>query len=190
MKKWIITLALLLSFGLTAAVYAANGYPWKDHAAPYDYLFGNHIDTHQQSQVNGKDGEAQLEGFFYIKFTGEDVDGVPEAMHGNCNAADVDCTVGWKLKGVAVQATLVDKPGHGHPIWCVDPKDMPRARGYSHFHWEGAPEHAGKLPAGATYDGYLLKLTAQDRFFFKHHGGFLVNPGIDTETHANVVTDC
>ena len=188
MKKWFILVVVLLSFVSAATAFAAVGYPWNEHAAPYDYLFGNHIDTHQQSKLNGED---QLEGFFYIRYTGEEVDGVPEAMHGNCSADGIDCTVGWKLKGVAAQATLVEKPEeHGHPIWCIDENDMPQAPGYSHFHWNGAPEHAGKLPDGATYDGYLLKLTAQDRFYFKHHGGFLVTPGIDTETHANIVTDC
>lgn len=184
MKKFLILAVLLLSFAMAATAYAATGYPWSSHDAPYDYLFGNHIDTHQQSQLNGRD---QLGGFFYIKYTGNEVDGVPEAEHGDCDAAAVDCTVGWKLKGVAVQATLLEKPASGHPIWEIDAKDMPKSPGYTHFHWEGAPEHAGGLVIGDSYDGYLLKLTAVDRFFFKHHGGFLVTPGIDTETHANIV---
>jgi hypothetical protein len=46
------------------------------------------------------------------------------------------------------------------------------------------------LTVGAEYPGVLLKLTARETFFFEHHGGFLVTPGIDYETHANVVTDC
>ena len=113
MKKFLILAVLLLSFAMAATAYAATGYPWSSHDAPYDYLFGNHIDTHQQSQLNGRD---QLGGFFYIKYTGNEVDGVPEAEHGDCDAAAVDCTVGWKLKGVAVQATLLEKPASGHPI--------------------------------------------------------------------------
>ena len=129
-------------------------------------------------------------GFFYITYTGNTVQGAPEAMHGDCSAALADCTVGWKLKGIATQATLVAKPEMGHPVWCMDPADMPRAPGYSHFHWLGAPEHAGHLEIGATYSGYLLKLTAQDRFYFRHHGGTLVTPGIDTVTHANVMVGC
>lgn len=187
MKKLIIPVALLLSLAMAAAAYAATGYPWNDHAAPYDYLFGNHMDTHQQSQEMGKD---QLGGFFYIKFTGNEVNGVPEAMHADCGKEAADCTVGWKLKGVYVaEATLYENPEHGHPIWCIEPDDMPQAPGYTHFHWEGDPEHAGKLE-DKGYSGYLLKLTAREQFYFKHHGGFLVTPGIDTETHANVVTDC
>lgn len=188
MKKLMIILTILLSFILVTAVYAANSYPWKNHAHPYTYLFGNHIDTHQQSQLVDQD---KLAGFFYIKYTGEETeDGVPKAEHGDCQAEKVDCTVGWKLKGVAIQATLLEKPAMKHPVWCVDPADMPRSRGFSHFHWDGAPEHARDLVVGNTYEGYLLKLTAVDEFFFEHHGGFWVTPGIDTATHGNVETDC
>lgn len=187
MKKLIIPIVLLFTLTMVAVVSASTGYPWNDHAAPYDYLFGNHIDTHLQSQEIDKD---KLQGFFYIQYTGNEVDGAPEARHADCGAHDAECTVGWKLNGIAVQATLLEKSEGMHPQWCVDPADIPRAPGYSHFHWEGMPEHAGGLVEGAAYDGYLLKLTAIDRFFFEHHGGFLVTPGIDTETHANVVTDC
>ncbi len=31
---------------------AAGGYPWKNHAVPYTFKFGNHIDTHQQTKVS------------------------------------------------------------------------------------------------------------------------------------------
>lgn len=189
MKKLIIPVVLLLSLAMAAVAYAATSYPWNDHAAPYDYLFGNHIDTHQQSQENIDDGK--LGGFFYIKFTGKYEDGVPVATHADCGKEAVDCTVGWKLKGVYVEDVMLDEnSGHGHPIWCVDPDDIPRAPGFSHFHWEDEPEHAGQLEEGKSYNGYLLKLTAREQFFFKHHGGFLVTPGIDTETHANINTDC
>lgn len=132
-------------------------------------------------------GKTSWGGFFYIKYTGDvhEVYDVPEAEHGDCDA--VECTVGWKLKGVAVRAKLIDKPESAHPIWEIDAQDMPKTPGYSHFHWEGAPEHAGGLIIDQSYDGYLLKLTAIDQFFFTHHGGFLVTPGIDTETHTNIV---
>ena len=188
MKKLSIVVSLILIFLLVGAVFASEGYPWRSHAEPYAFFFENHFDTHQQTQLNGKD---QLGGFFYIRYTGVENEeyGVPEAEHGNCEQHD-DCRVGWKLKGVAVQATLVDKPEMAHPQWCIAPEDMPHSPGYSHFHWLGAPEHAGALEIGQTYDGYLLKLTAQDHFFFKHHGGFLVTPGIDIETHANVTVGC
>ena len=185
MIRLLIFVILLLSLALAATAYAATGYTWNNHDAPYDYKFLNHIDTHQQSKLNGRD---QLGGFFYIKFTGDvnEEYEVPEAEHANCNNVPDDCTVGWKLKGVSAQAKLLDKPAGKHPQWCVNPGAMPRSPGYTHFHWYGLPLHAGDLKIGDVYDGYLLKLTAVDRFWFDHHGGFLVTPGIDTETHANV----
>ncbi len=185
MKKLSIVIVLTLSLILTGTLYAAEGLPWKSHEAPFDFLFGNHFDTHQQSMLIGNN---QLNGFFYIKYTGKDIDGVPEATHADCDTVPEECLAGWKLKGIAIQATLIEKPEMSHPIWCVDPKDMPRQPGFSHFHWLGMPEHAGHLQVGDTYDGYLLKLTARDTFYFQHHGGFLVTPGIDTETHANVIS--
>lgn len=187
MKRLLIFVLLLLSFAVAATTYAATSYPWSSHAAPYDFLFGNHIDTHQQSKLNGKD---QLGGFFYIKYTGNEVNGVPEAEHGDCDKPEVDCTVGWKLKGVKSKATLLDKQEGQHPQWCIEEEEMPRAPGYSHFHWLNAAEHAGGLTVGQEYEGYLLKLTAVDHFFFKHHGGFEVTPGIETETHGNIVVGC
>ena len=77
-----------------------------------------------------------------------------------------------------------------HPTWCIDRDDLPSQPGYTHFHWSGRPEHADGLTGGEIYEGYLLKLTARDRFYFEHYGGFFVDPGIDFETHANVLTDC
>lgn len=186
MKKRIALLISLCSLFVTGSVLAA-GYAWRDHHAPFDFLFGNHIDTHQQTKLNGN---GKLNGFFYIRYTGDEVDGVPVAEHGDCTMTPDACTVGWLLHGISAQATLLAKPEGEHPLWCVAADDIPPQQGYSHFHWLGAPEHAGDLEIGAVYDGYLLKLTARDEFFFEHHGGFLVTPGIDTETHANVVTDC
>ena len=186
-KKMVLTLGILTILLLAVPIAHAEGFPWRNHAPPFDALFGNHIDTHQQSQLMGVD---QLEGFFYIKFTGDFQQGVPEAKHANCAQDASGCTVGWILKGVSMRARLEDKQPHQHPQWCVDPADLPRQPGFSHFHWLGSPEHAKDLIVGQEYDGYLLKLTARDRFFFDHHGGFLVTPGIDEVTHANILTDC
>lgn len=46
----------------------ATGYAWKDHAAPYDFLFGNEIDTHQQTRLAS---DHSLAGFLYVHYTGE-----------------------------------------------------------------------------------------------------------------------
>jgi hypothetical protein len=187
-KKVIFTLTLLIVVLLGTGIALAEGYEWRNHAPPFDLLFGNHIDTHQQSaHVDGN----KLEGFFYIKFTGAFTDdGTPEAEHADCNMMPDQCTVGWILHGNSLRAKFVEHIMGQHPTWCVDPADLPRQPGYTHFHWLGTPEHAHGLVAGQWYDGYLLKLTARETFFFKHHGGFDVDPGIDYLTHANIVTPC
>ncbi len=183
----LIGLFALLMTVAAAAAAPATGYRWAGHDKPFDFLFGNHIDTHQQTLLAG----GHLQGFFYIRFTGEvTADGVPEATHANCNNVPDECSVGWILHGVPVQATYLGHEHGQHPSWCVDPADLPAARGYSHFHWLNESPHAHDLTVGESYPGYLLKLTARDTFFFKHHGGFLITPGIETESHANVFTDC
>lgn len=176
-RKWVaLVIAVLLVFLLPAGA-AAGSYEWRDHAAPFDFRFGNHFDDHQQSELTGETG---LTGFLYIAPTGEAVDGVPVVEHGTD-------TVGWGLKGIAMEATYCGHPEGEHPAWVIDPGDMPRQRGFTHFHWEGPHEN---LDVGESFDGYLLKLTAVDTFWFDHHGLFLVTPGIDFETHANVYEDC
>lgn len=185
-KKGIVLLAMAVLLVVGAGTALAEGYPWRDHARPFDFTFGNHIDTHQQSMI--ADG-GLLKGFFYIRFTGEEQEGYPKAMHGNCNKKE-DCTVGWILDGLPMSATLIAHGNDQHPTWCVDPNDLPKQPGYTHFHWLDEADHAGGLEIGEAYDGYLLKLTARETFFFQHHGGFYVDPGIDYETHANIVTDC
>ena len=176
-RKWVaLAMALLLVFLLPAGA-AAGGYEWRDHAAPFDFEFGNPFDDHQQSRLTGKTG---LTGFLYIAPTGDDVDGVPIVEHGTDS-------VGWGLKGIAMEATYCGHPEGEHEAWIVDPEDIPRQRGFTHFHWEGPHDD---LAIGETFAGYLLKLTAVDTFWFDHHGLFPVTPGIDFETHANLYTEC
>ena len=186
MKKYSALLGLFLVM-LVAGSVVALGPNWNDHAPPFDFLFGNHIDTHQQSKLVGNQ---QLRGYFYIHYTGGEVNGFPTAHHGNCETMPEGCEVGWVLKGVPARARLLEKPEGDHPQWCLNPRAFPREAGYTHFHWLGAPEHAGELVVGEKYDGYLLKLTAVDSFFFEHHGGFFITPGVDLESHYNVETDC
>ena len=159
-------------------VYAA-GLPWDDHGKPFDFEFGNHFDTHQQSKVNG--GKAKLVGSFYIRYVGGNTGGLLNAQHGTE-------TVGWVLDGLpAYEAKVIDVSGL-HPVWCLDPDDIPRSPGYTHFHWTGEPEFSSALGVGDVKDGYLLKLTAIDSFFFEH-GDFPITPGIDYDSHYNIVID-
>ncbi len=181
--------------------FRGESYDWNFHQAPYDFLFGNPFDTHQQTK---EEGNRQLNGFFYITIRGEE-DGIPVADHGNCDNDPEGCTVGWMLHGIKMEAELLQK-GMGHPQWYISPEKLPAQPGFTHFHWikkidggesghaSGASQeetsggHNGGLEVGATYEGYLLKLTARETFYFEHHGRFLVRPGIDYETHANVRT--
>ena len=187
------SIAMLLTGALIIPATAmATGYEWRDHAAPFDYEFGNHIDTHQQSMFN-EDGH--LEGFLYIT-PGEDKDGngAPEAKHGDCTKDPDGCEVGWVLHGLPYEATYCGHNTGEHPTWAIAKKDMPRQRGFTHFHWENGtgntdPHHSG-LEMGQSYEGALLKLTAIQTFDFNHHQGFTVKPGIDFETHANLVQAC
>ena len=46
-----ILMAMLGASILTAGSASANGKSWNDQLYPYDFIFGNHIDTHQQTGV-------------------------------------------------------------------------------------------------------------------------------------------
>lgn len=185
-KVSIVAVFVVVATAATAA--ATESYPWRDHAEPFAYEFGNHIDSHQQSLVKG----SMLQGFFYITLSDQidQVSGLPEATHGNCEDNPDGCTVGWVWHGKPVEATLIAHGGGQHPTWCIDPADMPRQPGYTHFHWTGEPASAMDLATRVPMDGWLLRLTAVDAFFFTHHGGLAITPGIDYESHANVTTEC
>ena len=190
MKRLIALTTFVLS--LLGAGHAAAFYPWRNHVAPFPFLFGNDIDTHQQTQLK-KDGS--LSGYFYIHFTGiVTKDGYPVATHVDCNATF--CTVGWTLDGEPGAATFVYQVDDDHPVFLVSRADIPQPGAYAHFHW------LSSMPAaGVVASGYLLQLTAVDTFCFIHHGadgaltsntcrengGIAVNRGIDIATHLNIV---
>ncbi len=192
------TLPLLLT-GLSlwlaapAAVVAA-GYPWKNHAAPYDFVFGNDIDTHLQTRVKA---DGSLFGFFYVRFTGETTaDGYAVAAHVDCNSAP-GCTVGWIVRGKAARASYLYRVSGDHPVWQVRRADIPQPGAYAHFHFLGAFPTA----TNERRDGFFLELQAVDSFCFTLHGvpvdaglscadngGVPVAPGVDIATHLNIVT--
>lgn len=187
------TASLFLS-GIGVAT-AADLYPWRNHAAPFNFLFQNEIDGHQQTR---QARDRNLFGFFYVEFTGVITkDHYRVATHVDCNAATSDCTVGWRLEGKPVRAQFLYQTGEDHPVFLVERAQIPQPGAFSHFHW------LGSMPAlGAIADGYLLELTAVDRFCFIHHGaegatsgstcrdngGVNVDPGTDIATHLNIVT--
>jgi hypothetical protein len=186
--------ALSLSVAAAGAA-AADLYPWRDHEAPFSFLFGNEIDTHQQTR-HARDGS--LFGFLYIRYTGTVTrDHYPVATHADC-ARVRDCTVGWTLQGKPLAATFLYEPMHDHPVFLLHRPDIPQPGAYAHFHWFGA---AMPMPR-QTVNGQLLQLVAVDRFCFVHHGaeaaspaatctasgGVPVDPGVDIATHLNIVT--
>ena len=188
---WSLMVLSLLGIGPASAA----GYPWKNHAAPYDFLFGNDIDTHQQTRLQ-QDGS--LFGNFYIRFTGVITsDGYPVATHVDCNAMS-GCTVGWKLRGEPGAATFLYHVEHDHHTWLVNRADIPQPGAYAHFHWLGGDM---PMPNQPPMDGYFLELQAVDTFCFIHHmadsasagktcrdnSGVVVTPGIDIATHVNIV---
>jgi hypothetical protein len=168
-KKTLIILAVIVTLLLVAtAVFADEGfYPWQDHAAPYDFLFGNLIDNHQQSKLAGRD---MLQGFIYIQFTGEEKEGAPVAVRADCENPELDCRVGWKFKAIPISAELVStKPR----VWLVDESQLPAGPQYLHFHWSGAeddevnnPQKPCGLVIGHEYDGYLMQRVAVTSFFW------------------------
>ncbi|MDH3742896.1 MAG: hypothetical protein OER56_15005 [Hyphomicrobiales bacterium] len=130
---------------------------WRDHMPPFDFLFDNHIDTHQQTKLRSN---GELSGALFIIFTGEnDPDsGLPiarhprGAMHAEDCAIDVDCVVGWKLRAKPGEAKFLFHSGvngNDHPVWAVNRVDIPQPGSFTHFHWIGfasTDSRAGQVP--------------------------------------------
>jgi hypothetical protein len=161
----LVIVALILLLGSTAVFAQEGGYPWQDHAAPFNFMFNNLIDTHQQSMLAGRD---MLQGYIYIQFTGEERDGVPVAVRADCTDPALDCSLGWKFKAIPIRARLVSR---GPRVWLVDEKDLPAGPHYVHFQWNGHPKKPCKLELSTEdnpvyYEGYLMQRTAFTTFFW------------------------
>lgn len=157
--------ALLLA-SATAVIAAASapaawaGGGWGNHASPFDFRFGNHIDEHQESAL--VKGKKQLVGSLYITFTDKDgnpigtQDGLPIARHPRANMGEicgqtVDCVVGWKFTGTLgpgpESAAVLNRGearylfhtgvnGDDHPVWLTNRANIPQpGPGSSHYHW-------------------------------------------------------
>lgn len=162
----------------------AEGYPWRNHAEPFDFLFDNHMDAHQQTRLDEK---SDLFGFLYITIIG-DKNGIPIAEHCDGNTPPEECEVGWIIRGKPGAAIFVFHE-FDHPLWLVQSRnDIPQPGAYSLFHWTDGPQGAGDLVEETLYNGYFLELQAVDKFIFRHSGeDILVKPGIDISTHVNIV---
>ena len=136
----ICTLFLFTAFSVNSAD--------RFNPGPIDFLFGNHIDTHQKSIPKlSRDGSILgLKGRLYIIYTGAiDADtGLPIARHprgaSNNEVCDIDvkCTVGWTMKALpGIARFLYHKGvnGNDHPVWLLNRANIPQPGNYSHFHW-------------------------------------------------------
>jgi hypothetical protein len=104
-KKILLLTAAAWFILLGASASWAQGYPWKNHAFPYDFHFGNHIDTHQQTRVQNN---GDLFGYLYITFTGEITpEGLPVFEHCQLDTPPQACVAGWILRGKPGNETFV-----------------------------------------------------------------------------------
>ena len=140
----IYTLAILI-FNPWSFAALADGF----QEAPYDFLFGNHLDTHHELKIKIKKGDPDsLKGSLYIIFTGEtdSASGLPIARHPRgagehneeCGVDPIDCEVGWKINAVPGEAKFLYHDGvngDDHPVWMVNRVDIPQPGSYTHFHW-------------------------------------------------------
>ena len=171
-----VSLVLLLVHSVAAPANpylpgaVAPGDSWQE--APFDFVFGNHMDTHVQLALLTLGGEPRfLVGSLYIYFTGEvdETSGLPiarhprGAMHGEvCGADEFTCEVGWYVVGSPGAAKFLSHSGVNgmdHPIWMVNRAEessapavgmvIPQPGYYSHFHWLSAGStdpRAGMVP--------------------------------------------
>ena len=149
MKKLSIFLIFFLSFSLIFFDSARQAYAFND--PPFDFLFGNHIDTHQETRLKNN---GELDGFFYIIFTGgtDEASGLPIARHPRgashnevCDVDNIDCVAGWHISGIQGEAKFLYHSGvngNDHPVWLVNRVDIPQPGSYTHFHWITDDEEA------------------------------------------------
>ena len=157
-RSWIIW--ALSVFVLLASTGPAAARQWKDHAHPYTFLFGNHIDTHIELKLR-KNGD--LRGFFYITWLDKDADGITDVdpasglpIAGHCNKPEHyenGCFAGWLVRAkpcineVNQCRAMYLYHYHDHPPWLLDPTvdESGNLRGsrlnivqpgsYTHMHW-------------------------------------------------------
>ena len=99
MKRFALVLVMTKTIALSGTAIGDDddddGREWRYHARPYTFLFGNHIDTHQETRLK-RNGD--LSGYFYIYWTGEFTDdGEPIAEHCTmCGFRGVAGSVRWR----------------------------------------------------------------------------------------------
>lgn len=184
MLKQAYSVMVILSLILASLAAQAAGNQ-QLHANPYTFLFGNHIDTHQETKLNN---DGTLKGRFYIYYTGEtdEATGLPVARHPRgaghdeeCGVDPIECVVGWEILAVPGEARFLFHSGvngDDHPVWMVSSRsDIPQPGSYTHFHWITSSStdyrHETVLPAcdvemAGQLEGTVLTgdLTLEDGF--------------------------
>jgi len=162
-SKLFVSLAAMLVFLLSSSMGFADGRPWKDHKKPYTFLFGNHIDTHQETRLTNT---GDLQGFFYITWLdkvpegGDGIIDIDEAsglpVAGHCNKPEhyeAGCFAGWHIRA---KPCIEEVNGcramylfhyHDHPPWLLDPTvdsegglrgsrlNIVQPGSFTHMHW-------------------------------------------------------
>jgi hypothetical protein len=149
----------------------AQGDSWQ--AAPNDFIFGNHIDTHVQLRLEKESGRpVSLRGSFYIIYTDaiDPVSGLQVARHPRgashnerCGIDPITCYVGWYMDGQPGAAKFLyhnGVNGDDHPVWMVNRAEetsapvtgmvIPQPGYFSHFQWittTSTDPRAGSVPA-------------------------------------------
>ncbi len=142
------------------------GKPWRNHAAPWDFLWDNALDnTHEfKTTANGN-----LVGFMYVEFT-----------EGDTAAGGTDA-VAWNVHGRAAEAHWDSTES----MWVVALVDVPRGDGFVHWHPLGDEEAAQGMESAP---GYFLKHVALYDFFFTPQDRW-VTEGIDFDFPNNFITE-
>lgn len=169
----IISILLLLPFGQSLALDR----DWNNHAAPYTFLFGNHIDTHQElflwSFKLFKFDKGDLSGWFYVFDSGETLDdGTPILKH--CTKQehyDAGCVAGWRIHA---KPCIEEVNGcramylyhyHDHPPWLLNPSidDEGNLRGSRQpIHQPGSFTHMHWLTEGTSHEDTFLPSSIAD----------------------------
>ena len=199
MKK-VLQAAAALALALVSLPVHADGRTFRAHARPFTFLFGNHLDSHQETR-RAPDGS--LAGFLYVTRTGEVTpEGYPVVRHCGPETPPRACVAGWILRARPGAAVFLYQ-AMDHPVWLTPRSDIPQPGAFAHFHWITSqstdprpvtdPRCEAEMPSelvpGAACPGYFIELFAIDRFAFEHEGQrILVDPGIDIATHLNIVT--
>ena len=158
MRKPITYFGAAVALAISASAVAADRV-WGDHAPPYTFLFGNHIDTHQETFLwpfrFAGHAKGDLSGWFYVFDSGDVTpDGLPILKH--CTRPEhyaAGCVAGWRLKA---KPCIEEVNGcramflyhyDDHPVWLLDPhvdskgnlkggrQHIPQPGAYSHMHW-------------------------------------------------------